>query len=148
MKTIIYSIIALSIISFYACSNSSGGGTVVPEEEGGLFPELEGKVWLMHPPDSDPHLKEYWMFSTRPNGLTIHYMNHYLSPQGMKDTLVGSEVYKGSWEGKIFRGNCTPYYTNGIRGAFIQISFVGSTFSGFHVDTTMSWYTKLEGSIL
>ena len=129
MKTLIYSIFALTIISFYACSNSSGGGTVAPEEE--LYPELAGK-WRQHYIGSDPRNIEYWRISTTSNTLSI-------GVYGLGDTVYRYEVFTGSWEGKTFRGVYrmphNPPYND---PEFMQVTFVGSTMNGFTVDSLYS----------
>lgn len=131
MKTLIYSIIALSIISFYACSNSSGGGSnpVVPEEE--AHPEIVGK-WYKHDIGSDPHNIEYWQLSSTTNSLTTGLIN-------LADTVYRYCKFIGTWNGNTFRGSYhRPQSGNTIyAGQFMQITFTGSTISGFWVDS--SW---------
>jgi len=129
MKTLIYSIIALSIISFYACTNSSGGGTTAPEEE--AHPEIVGR-WYQHDIGSDPHNYENWQLSSTSNSLTTGLI-------GTGDTVYRYCKFIGTWEGKTFRGSYQRPVSGGTQfiGEFMQVTFTGSTMSGFRVDS--SW---------
>lgn len=142
MKTLIYSIIALCIISIYACSNSSGGGSnpVVPEEE--AHPDIVGK-WHKHDIYSDPRNIEYWHLSSTTNSLTTGLIN-------LADTVYRRCKFVGTWNGNTFRGSYQRAVGDGTEfiGEFMQVTFTGSTMSGFTVDSTWQGnypHTEFDG---
>lgn len=125
---------ALFILTISCKQNATDGGTT-PTPAGSDHPDISGK-WVYIYDDADPHgNKSYCIFTVTNTTFDIANYGMSITPYDPSD-YWRTFYFVGSWDDKTFMGHLDHTSKANSWKQYIEMTFAGTTFSGFEVDTS------------